>query len=80
MTGRIAMIGAALATFITAMPSLAAELNLPRQSVELVAPPFVHGHEQATSQRPKIIEFRLVVEEKEVVIDEQGTKLQAMTF
>jgi hypothetical protein len=49
------MIGAALATFITAMPSLAAELNLARQSVELVAPPFVHAHEQATSQRSKII-------------------------
>jgi len=40
----------------------------------------VHAHEQATSQGPKIIEFRLKAEEKEMVIDDQGTKLQAMSF
>jgi nitrite reductase (NO-forming) len=56
------------------------DLNLPREKVELVAPPFVHPHEQATKQGPKIMEFRLTVEEKEMVIDDQGTKLRAMTF
>jgi hypothetical protein len=74
------MMGAALAALILATPALAQELNLPRQKVELVAPPFVHPHEQATKQTPKIIEFRMEIEEKEVVIDEQGTKFQAMTF
>jgi nitrite reductase (NO-forming) len=59
---------------------LADDLNLPREWVELVAPPFVHPHEQATKQGPKIMEFRLVVEEKEMVIDDDGTKLRAMTF
>ena len=54
--------------------------NLPRQKVELVPPPFVHAHEQATKQGPKILEFRLVTEEKRVVIDDEGTTLQAMTF
>lgn len=54
--------------------------DLPRQSVDLVAPPFVHPHEQATKQGPKILEFRLVVAEKEVVIDAEGTKIHAMTF
>ena len=65
---------------VTVAAAQQGHLNLPRQKVELVAPPFVHPHEQATSQGPKIMEFRLVVEEKEIVIDEQGTKLQAMTF
>jgi len=59
-------------------PALAQEL--PRQKIELVAPPFVHPHEQATEQGPKIVEFRLTAEEKQIVIDDAGTKLQAMTF
>jgi nitrite reductase (NO-forming) len=80
LTRRTAMMGAALAALILATPALAQELNLPRQKVELVAPPFVHPHEQATKQAPKIIEFRMEIEEKEIVIDEQGTKFQAMTF
>jgi nitrite reductase (NO-forming) len=63
------------------LPAAAGEdLNLPRQKVELVAPPYVHPHEQATRQGPKILEFRLTAEEKEMVIDENGTKLRAMTF
>jgi nitrite reductase (NO-forming) len=80
LTRRTAMMGAALAALILAAPALAQDLNLPRQKVELVAPPFVHPHEQATNQTPKIIEFRMEIEEKEIVIDEQGTKFQAMTF
>jgi len=56
------------------------ELELPRQKIELKAPPFVHPHEQATAQPPRTVEFTLVAEEKEVVIDDAGTKLQAMTF
>jgi nitrite reductase (NO-forming) len=86
---RHAMMGAAVAALIAAAPALAqspapgaptADLNLPRQKVELVAPPFVHPHEQATKEAPKIVEFRMEVVEKEIVIDEQGTRFQAMTF
>ena len=80
LTRRAAMIGAAAAALPLAAPARATELNLPRQKVELVAPPFVHPHEQATRQGPRIMEFRLVVEEKKVVIDEKGTTFQAMTF
>jgi nitrite reductase (NO-forming) len=80
LTRRTAMMGAALAALTMATPALAQKLDLPRQKVELVAPPFVHPHEQATKQSPKIIEFRMEIVEKEVVIDEQGTKFQAMTF
>jgi nitrite reductase (NO-forming) len=74
------MLGAALAVLMTAMPAFAGELNLPREQMHLVAPPFVHPHEQATNEQPKIVEFRMVIQEKEIVIDGKGTKLQAMTF
>jgi nitrite reductase (NO-forming) len=63
-----------------AAPALAEGLDLPRQKVDLVAPPFVHPHEQATGHGPKIVEFRLTAEEKQIVIDDDGTKLQAMAF
>jgi len=79
-TRRAAMLGVAVAALMLAAPALADELKLPRQKVELVAPPFVHSHEQATKQGPKIMEFTLTIEEKKVVIDEQGTTFQAMTF
>jgi nitrite reductase (NO-forming) len=75
---RIAAIGAALAAFALASPASA--LDLPREKVELVAPPLVHPHEQATKLGPRIVEFRLVIEEKKIVLDEQGASLQAMTF
>ena len=65
---------------VLAAPALAEKLNLPREQISLVAPPFVHAHEQATKQGPKIIEFKLVVEEKQVVIDDDGTTIQAMTY
>ena len=79
---RTALMGAAVAALVLASPALAqsANLDLPRQRVELVAPPFVHPHEQATKQAPKIVEFQMKIVEKEVVIDEQGTKFHAMTF
>src|SRR5262245_39632642 len=77
---RLAIAGVVLAVFVLMSPAIAQNLTLPRQTVELVTPPFVHPHEQETKQRPKIMEFRLVAEEKEIVIDDQGTKLQAMTF
>ncbi|WP_024518978.1 copper-containing nitrite reductase [Bradyrhizobium sp. Tv2a-2] len=79
-TRRAALMSAAAAILALATPALAAELNLPRQKVDLVAPPFVHPHEQATKEGPGIIEFRLVIQEKKVVIDEKGTTFQAMTF
>jgi nitrite reductase (NO-forming) len=60
--------------------ALAGDLNLPRQKIELVAPPFVHAHEQVATGGPKIYEVRLVAEEKRMVIDDEGTMLQAMTF
>ncbi len=79
-TRRAAMFSAAAAALMLATPAFAAELNLPRQKIDLVAPPFVHPHEQATKEGPKIMEFTLVIQEKKMVIDDKGTTLQAMTF
>jgi nitrite reductase (NO-forming) len=56
------------------------DVNLPRQKIELVAPPLVHPHEQVATGGPKIYEVRLVAEEKKMVIDDEGTTLMAMTF
>jgi nitrite reductase (NO-forming) len=77
---REAILGAALAALITALPAYADDLKLPRQKVELVAPPFVHAHEQVTRSGPKIVEFKMTIVEKEMVIDNDGTKVHAMTF
>src|SRR5690606_17872445 len=54
--------------------------KLPRVKVDLVAPPFVHKHERIASGGPKIYEFRMVIEEKEMVIDDKGTTIWAQTF
>jgi len=77
---RTAIYAAAAVALVLAAPALAQDLKLPRQKIELVAPPFVHPHEQAVKHGPKIMEFRLTPEEKQIVIDDEGTKLQAMTF
>src|SRR5690606_36433418 len=53
---------------------------LPREQVQLVRPPFVHDHDQVATEGPKVVQFTLPIEEKEIVIDDQGTTLQAMTF
>jgi len=53
---------------------------LPRVKVDLVAPPFVHAHDQVAVGGPKVVEFEMVIEEKELEIDEYGTTVHAMTF
>jgi nitrite reductase (NO-forming) len=77
---RTACVALGVVTTVVTAPAMADDLKLPRQQIELVAPPFVHPHEQATKEGPKILEFRLVTQEKQIVIDDEGTKLQAMTF
>jgi nitrite reductase (NO-forming) len=76
----IALLAASLGTFCLSAAAVSEELRLPREHVSLVAPPFVHAHEQATDQGPKIMEFTLTVEEKQIVIDDQGTSIHAMTY
>lgn len=83
LTRRTALMGAAIAALMMTAPAMAGapdDLKLPRERVELVAPPFVHPHEQATKAGPKIVEFKLTIQEKEVVIDDAGTKFWSMTY
>ena len=88
LTRREALIGAALsaaaAAAIPAMPAMAqtaADISaLPRQKVSLVAPPFVHQHDQVATGGPKVVEFTMTIEEKPIVIDDEGTTLRGMTF
>jgi nitrite reductase (NO-forming) len=53
---------------------------LPRVRQKLVAPPFVPEHEQVASGGPKIIEVTLTIQEKQIEVDEDGTKLWAFTY
>ncbi|MFT4962184.1 MAG: nitrite reductase (NO-forming) [Paracoccaceae bacterium] len=53
--------------------------NMPRIKHRLVAPPFVHEHEQIATTGPRIVEFEMKIIEKEVQV-EDGVYLQAMTF
>jgi nitrite reductase (NO-forming) len=54
--------------------------TLPRHKVELVTPPHVHAHSQKAEGGPKIIEFTLTIHEKKLIIDDEGTEVNAMTF
>ncbi|MCF1494497.1 nitrite reductase, copper-containing [Agrobacterium vitis] len=54
--------------------------TLPRVKVELATPPFVHPHTQKAEGGPKIVEFTLVIEEKKLIVDGDGTEVHAMTF
>src|SRR3546814_16414165 len=40
----------------------------------------VHAHEQKATSGPKVVQFRMNIEEKKIVIDDKGTTMQAMTF
>jgi nitrite reductase (NO-forming) len=53
--------------------------SLPRRKQALVAPPFVHAHEQVAPGGPAIVEFEMDIVEKEVQIAADAW-LQAMTF
>ncbi|MCR4269057.1 copper-containing nitrite reductase [Nitratireductor sp. ZSWI3] len=88
-TRREALLGTAAATLLATLTAAGAAkaeamtadfAALPRHKVELVAPPFVHAHEQVAVGGPKILEFTMMIEEKPITIDDEGTVLQAMTY
>ncbi|WP_249690035.1 copper-containing nitrite reductase [Stappia sp. WLB 29] len=95
ITRRTALIGTAMATLMAVVPVLADEtanptlnaLDLPDQTATLervqatlVPPPAVMDHDRVAPGAPKIVEFTMTIEEKTVVVDDQGTTFQAMTF
>ncbi|MFV2051572.1 copper-containing nitrite reductase [Aliiroseovarius sp. YM-037] len=53
--------------------------SLKRVKRKLVAPPFVHEHEQVASEGPVVVEFEMMIVEQEMQIADD-TYLQAMTF
>lgn len=60
------------------VPSKANRLKHVKQT--LVAPPMLPKHRQVAKGVPKIVDVRLVIDEKQLVIDPQGTTIAAMTF
>jgi nitrite reductase (NO-forming) len=70
----------------TAVPSLLVKVaatdisSLPRVKQKMVAPPFLPEHEQVATGGPKIVEVTLDIEEKKMVIDNDGTEVWAMTY
>ena len=89
---RTAMIGAAglaAAAATTAAPEMAeaavktdaaGPLPTARQKIDLVTPPFVHPHDQVAKHGPMIKEFKLTVHEKKIIVDDDGTTLNAFTY
>ncbi len=84
LTRRTVLMGAAVTAIVPpafaevpdALTSRSTEdVPLERQKIDLVAPPFVHPHEQATRQHPKILEVTLVIHEKKIVVDDAGDDL-----
>ncbi len=54
--------------------------TLERVKQEMVAPPFLPQHDQVALAKPRIVEVTLVIEEKRLVIDEDGTEVWALTY
>jgi len=53
---------------------------LPRVQQQMVAPPFMPEHEQVATSGPKIVEVLLTIEEKKMVLDDEGTEVWALTY
>lgn len=78
---RPVLLAAMLSALMTGAPAFGVSVShLERVSVDLVTPPFVHAHEQTAPAEPRVVEFRLTVDERKVVIDDKGTTMQAMMF
>jgi nitrite reductase (NO-forming) len=54
--------------------------SLPRVKQAMVAPPFLPEHSQIAEGGPKIVEVTLVIEEKKMVLDSDGTEVWALTY
>jgi len=78
--------GLLLADLATSSAQAAASMTeaqiekLPRIRQELVRPPFLPKHEQAAKGGPRVVEVRFVIEEKRMVLDDDGAEIWALTF
>lgn len=67
---------------IASLPAVAAAQGLEgyeRVTQELVAPPFLHEHEQVATGKPRVVQVRMVIEEKEMQVADDAY-VQAMSF
>lgn len=85
ITRRTALIGVAMAAMMAAAPAVALDKSEPPAALDhvkatLLPPPAVMAHEQVATGAPKVVEFTMTIEEKTVVVDDEGTTFQAMTF
>ncbi|MCL4715025.1 MAG: nitrite reductase, copper-containing [Hyphomonadaceae bacterium] len=79
--GAATVASAAPLAFPASASASTANINaLERVRVNLVPPPFAHPHEQIARGGPRVVQFRMVIEEKPIVIDAAGTTLRAMTY
>ena len=75
----VAELGAPSAQAATSL-SASQLANLPRVRQKLVAPPFAPEHDQVAKGGPKVVEIRLVIDEKIMVLDDDGAEIWALTF
>lgn len=54
--------------------------GLERVTQTLVSPPFLPEHEQVATGVPKVVQVRLIVEEKLIEVEPGGAKIWAMTY
>ena len=81
LIGTTSTLAAATAARSAFAASSAADVDsLDHVKVDLVAPPHVHPHEQVASGPPKVVEFTMAIEEKQIVVDNDGTKMWAMAY
>ena len=76
------ILAVSLMLFASALPALAeVDFNeLPRIKQAMVAPPFLPEHDQVAKGGPKIVEVRIEIDEKKMVIDDKGTEVWAFTY
>jgi len=54
--------------------------KLPRVKQELVAPPFMPKHDQVARGGPKVVEMTMVIDEKKMILDDDGAEVWALTY
>ena len=62
------------------LPATNQSADLSRVRQKLVAPPFAPEHDQIARGDPKVVEIRMVVEEKIMVLDDDDSEIWALTF
>ena len=75
----LGLLTAACGENVSASPPTSPD-GLERVTQTLVPPPFLPEHDQVADGEPKVVRVRMVIEEKQIEIDPDGTKIWALTF